>query len=650
MLISIAKQGPLAKLHGTVLVVDDVESVRKQMSQILRKAGVANVAEAADSEEAFEQLLAAPLVFAMVICDLEMGPVSGLQLLRLLRTGDGIPEALRKLPFVLATEYSAPAIVAEGKALGIDGFVAKPFTEGVLIKTVTAVFNNSRAIHSQSSKKKVVAWQDPMAIGDPKIDEDHRKFIALINAIEVINEKKLYAEIGVLLQKLGQFSEAHFLREEELMVSVGYPQVPAHAAQHRRTAKKFSEITEQFSSAKTVEQQKECCLLLSEVLNDIFVKHILKEDIKLKAWVGKNSSTRANRSFSDHKLAPESKGKAKKPKGGQDIEYLLPSYLEHLTRRLEYNIPEMPPPESGFTDFDKICEAAIHRRIDKVLLSFQRSNPDIIRELPHNFMQSKEFAWKFHEVVSKLISPSIMNSRQIRALAGNFDLSKMDTENFWRHLTGVVKEAIKDSWAESWDQFKLIESRKSGDVKVMLVKDRTKILRSMLQASNDVDYDLPKIGNREIEIFKSLLDPYNDWWLRLNKIWSIIHDVYEQEKDPRVFQQKAREGALRDSLLDAFDHIPELWGDFLILACHYVFPRISTQFLESFATNFGRNEKAREAYIPYTLHYLREVRLHPVIRLRENNEEAVWQDQVNQLRSYLTGRTTGHPGIGNDDW
>lgn len=130
---------PLAKLQGTVLVVDDIDYMRKQMSHILRQGGVANVVEANEGGAAFELLRTAPGVYGMVISDLEMDPLSGLHLLRLLRTDKDTPGALRTIPFILVAAGATQAILAEARALGVDGFIAKPFTGATLLKTAAKV-------------------------------------------------------------------------------------------------------------------------------------------------------------------------------------------------------------------------------------------------------------------------------------------------------------------------------------------------------------------------------------------------------------------------------------------------------------------------------------------------------------------------------
>lgn len=476
-------------------------------------------------------------------------------------------------------------------------------------------------------------WRDSMSFGNAPIDSDHKKILTLVNATEKYTVDWNPALLSEILERVRGFAESHFAEEEALMLSVGYPAYEEHVALHRDTLKKALYIYQNFKNTKGDEQQKQWSSVLLKFMTDYFVNHLIKEDLKLKPYLKKTvGDNEAWPVFITDKQIMERNNQ------GSDIEYVLPPELSDLIKRIDYIIPKMPPPQSDFSDFYLLYEAAIWYRIEKILVFFQRHNPAVVRELPPIFICSPEFAEKFHQAVKELIFPAIRNSRQVQMLSTSFAWSKLDSASFWNHLSTVLRDAILSSWAAAWDSLKLIGTTREDGNKAWQIGNRTKLLRDMLQPSEADAYDLPRVCNREIETFKSLLDTNTDWWEKLNHSWKICHDIYEQEKDPRVFQQKAREGAMRDNLIAAFENLPERWGDFVVLACHRVFPRISTVFLDSFITNFGRSDQTREAYLPYTVYYLKQARQRPEIRLRELREEAEWQSKTAQLRDYLSGR------------
>ncbi len=491
----------------------------------------------------------------------------------------------------------------------------------------------------------MIAWRDAMSVGSPALDADHKKLIELLNLAEEWVSRESWPQVGAVIDDLMAYVRDHFAREEAVQAAIKFPEAEAHKKHHETLTMKARVLHDKFKAATTDDSRKTCGAVLIKVLNEWLIDHILKQDMKFKPLIPKKVPPPAPLPGSELQtgLPQQSEAeilaerKARREAREKDVEYELPPNLAHLLKHIEYAVPELPPPAKGFESFEKFCEAAICRRVDKVLIFFQRHNPALTLELPPFFLASPEFAEKFRQAIAKFIVPTIWESRQIRLLATSFNWAEEDTDSFWEHITRPLEQCILQGWIQGWDDLKLVETKKDG-ARVFQVKDNTKALREMLTPSSPSAFDIPKITNREIETFKSLLDPANDWSEYLNRAWRSCHDLYEQEKDPRIFQQKAREGAFRDNLLNAFNKFPPEWVDFLVLACHRVFPRITTAFLENFARNLGRTEAEREAHIPYTIRYLRQARENPDIFDRERYEESEWQAQVKELSDYLANR------------
>lgn len=498
----------------------------------------------------------------------------------------------------------------------------------------------------------MISWRDAMSVGAPALDADHKKLIELVNLSEQWVAREVWAQVGIVLDELMTYTQEHFRREESVMAALKFAEADTHKKLHETLTMKVRLLRDRFRASTTDEDRKTCGSVLTRLMNEWLLDHILKQDMKYKALIPKKAPPPApSRSEmelqtgmpqpSEAELVAERK--ARMEARNKDVEYELPPNLAHLLKRLDYVIPELPPPAKEFDSFEKLCQAAICRRVDKVLVFFHRHNPALNLELPTFFLASPEFAEKFHEAITKFIFPTLWESRQVRMLSTSFDWAAEDTDSFWDHVTRQLEQGILQGWIQAWDDLRLVETKKNDGTKVLQVKENTKALRDVLLPSDPMVYDIPKIGNREIEVFKSLLDPANDWWATLNRSWRICHDLYEQEKDPRVFQQKAREGAFRDGLLAAFNRFPPEWVDFMVLACHRVFPRVTTTFLESFSTNLGRSEIEREAHIPYTIRYLRQVREIPEIRNRERIEELEWQAKMKELSDFLAKREPKKP-------
>lgn len=121
-----ATSGPLPKLTGAILIVDDEPAVREMGAMALRHAGL-EVLEAADGFEALNLCREHPEKIDLVLLDLTMPNLSGEETLRRLR----MQGARQKV--ILMSGYSANEAARRCQQLGAVAFLQKPFELAVLI-------------------------------------------------------------------------------------------------------------------------------------------------------------------------------------------------------------------------------------------------------------------------------------------------------------------------------------------------------------------------------------------------------------------------------------------------------------------------------------------------------------------------------------
>jgi two-component system chemotaxis response regulator CheY len=117
----------------TVLVVDDYATMRKIVRNLLKQIGFANVEEAADGGEALVKMR--DHAYGLVISDWNMEPMSGLQLLREVRTDP----RLKTIPFIMVTAESKTENVVVAKQAGVSNYIVKPFNAETLKNKIAAV-------------------------------------------------------------------------------------------------------------------------------------------------------------------------------------------------------------------------------------------------------------------------------------------------------------------------------------------------------------------------------------------------------------------------------------------------------------------------------------------------------------------------------
>jgi len=111
-----------------LLIVDDSTAIRKILLRVLHQTGLplGTLLEAADGREALKQMEGQDI--ALVLSDINMPNMDGLELLRVLR---GSPQ-WHDLPVVMITTEGGQAQVQEAIELGATAYVRKPFSADLL--------------------------------------------------------------------------------------------------------------------------------------------------------------------------------------------------------------------------------------------------------------------------------------------------------------------------------------------------------------------------------------------------------------------------------------------------------------------------------------------------------------------------------------
>lgn len=118
----------------SALVVDDFETMRTGVANLLRKQGFEPVDEVSSAPEALDHMTAAG-GYTLVLSDWNMDPMTGLELLNAVRSD----EQFEKTVFVLMTAEPTEEKKAAVEAAGVSGFLVKPFTAEAFSQEITGL-------------------------------------------------------------------------------------------------------------------------------------------------------------------------------------------------------------------------------------------------------------------------------------------------------------------------------------------------------------------------------------------------------------------------------------------------------------------------------------------------------------------------------
>jgi DNA-binding NtrC family response regulator len=129
----------MTAVHALLLVVDDDETNREILSHRLERQGY-RVATAEDGAQALEAVRRQR--FDLVLLDIMMPEVNGLEVLRTLRRSYSLTE----LPVIMASALDQSADVVQALELGANDYVTKPFDLPVVLARVATQLCLKRAV------------------------------------------------------------------------------------------------------------------------------------------------------------------------------------------------------------------------------------------------------------------------------------------------------------------------------------------------------------------------------------------------------------------------------------------------------------------------------------------------------------------------
>jgi two-component system chemotaxis response regulator CheY len=115
-----------------ILIVEDTPIIRDTLKAQLRELGYKQIVEARDGAAAYQEICDARQAqdpFGLIISDLHMPNVTGLEFLKLVRAVRGYEQT----PFILVTAETDRRLVIAAMAAGVSNYIMKPL-EDILLK------------------------------------------------------------------------------------------------------------------------------------------------------------------------------------------------------------------------------------------------------------------------------------------------------------------------------------------------------------------------------------------------------------------------------------------------------------------------------------------------------------------------------------
>ncbi len=115
--------------------------MRVLLSEILKALDVRHIFEASDGAEGLKMMRNYQV--DIILTDLSMQPLDGIDFVRLLRRSPDSPNPM--CPVIMITGHSTMARVNEAREAGVNEFLAKPLTARGVVERINQIVNHPRA-------------------------------------------------------------------------------------------------------------------------------------------------------------------------------------------------------------------------------------------------------------------------------------------------------------------------------------------------------------------------------------------------------------------------------------------------------------------------------------------------------------------------
>ena len=116
-----------------ILVVDDAQTMRRIIVNLLRQLGFTNMTESDDGTTAWEKLSTEHI--DLIISDWNMPKMTGIDLLKRVRES----ETYKNTPFIMVTAEGKRENVIAAVQAGVSNYIVKPFNAATLKEKMTKV-------------------------------------------------------------------------------------------------------------------------------------------------------------------------------------------------------------------------------------------------------------------------------------------------------------------------------------------------------------------------------------------------------------------------------------------------------------------------------------------------------------------------------
>jgi hemerythrin-like metal-binding protein len=128
---------------------------------------------------------------------------------------------------------------------------------------------------------EVFPWREEYSVGIPKLDEQHKTLVRLINDLRAaMLGRQGDSVLGTLFEELIEYTRKHMALEERLMRECAYPGLRTHRADHKRLARNVYALRDKFLASRL-----SISVEVLQFLRQWLTVHIMEHDQAYVGWL-----------------------------------------------------------------------------------------------------------------------------------------------------------------------------------------------------------------------------------------------------------------------------------------------------------------------------------------------------------------------------
>jgi len=127
-------------------------------------------------------------------------------------------------------------------------------------------------------------WWSKVLLQVPELDDDHQRLLGRVNALIAAIASRTPAEVQSALSELRSETEAHFAREEALMLEAQYPRLKQHCAKHQRLLRALRTLRFTLDASERLRLP----LVPMNYIRRWFAAHVAGEDRMVASYLDEN--------------------------------------------------------------------------------------------------------------------------------------------------------------------------------------------------------------------------------------------------------------------------------------------------------------------------------------------------------------------------